>query len=190
MPACDVPVFLEGYDPIASLEAWRRVRTRGDWNIRPILSVPFGGVIVRLQWIVGEESADAFVHLIERAARSVQEATWLAIQEYGRVNTVILADATKSSRSLARAVATAVSSLRDRTRTPQFQPGLTFWLVGNKETIERVMQSDEVKSPVAEYAIVPDNLFGLPVKIDSTTRDGILLVLDPSSYTSETVEVL
>jgi hypothetical protein len=76
-----IPIFLEGYDPFGPLHNWKVTEsgyaTNRSWELR---SFSMGTVLCRLNWSTRGQLAS-----LEKAAMSAQEAVWLALGEFYRL---------------------------------------------------------------------------------------------------------
>lgn len=101
---------------------------------------------------------------------------------------VTLADATRTNQLLGRALIDAANSVYQRTNTPPWGSRTRLQLAMSEETLDRITATDEVQGQ-----IIPGRrlsfLYMAEVRVDPTIRDGLILVLDPRTMISETVEV-
>lgn len=76
----NIPKFLEGFNWLGDLDSWREDApevSRPQWSLSSFAKTSFS---VRLTWY-----HDTQLYNIEQAAPSPHEATWLALQEFLRV---------------------------------------------------------------------------------------------------------
>lgn len=75
-----IPIFLEGYDLFGNLKAWKSSGTPDERRAWEVKSWNKNIIMCRLTWSLKGQCAG-----IDKAAGSAQEAVWLAIEEFKRV---------------------------------------------------------------------------------------------------------
>lgn len=100
---------------------------------------------------------------------------------------VTLADCTRTSRLLTRAIAQAVTDLDNRGSNPPWSAYRAPIIEGTSDTLDRVMWCDELGGNKPYLRL--GRIAGLEVRVDQSAPPGQIRIVDPASLRFVPIEV-